>query len=92
MGGKQIGGPVAAAILVVVALLVVGFGYYFLNKDHMGKEAEARKAGRPGVVPQGADPNMGPFPSDTRPDGVKMAPGTVPGVGAVPQGAAPPGK
>jgi hypothetical protein len=72
MGNKQVGGPVITAVIVVVVLLVVGLGYFFLNKDHIGKEAEAKKAGMPGVVPPGADPKKGPFPSDTLPNGQKM--------------------
>jgi hypothetical protein len=78
MRDKQIGGPVATAVIVVVVLIAVGFGYFFVNKGSLGKEVEPKKYNRPGVVPEGANPNIGPFPNNTPPGQQTPATGAPP--------------
>jgi len=86
VGGKQIGGPMATAAIALIVLLAIGIGYFYMNKDHMGKGAEAVKYNKPGQMPAGADPKVGPFPSDTLPNGQK-SPGGYQAPGVPKQGA-----
>ena len=80
------------AWLITVVVVAIGCGYFFLNRGSLGKEAEPKTFGAPGVVPKGANPNIGPFPSDTLPNGNKMGGGAqAPSVGAPPPGVTPPG-
>lgn len=94
MSKKQIGGPVVTVVIVVVVLLFLGFGYYYMNKDSMGKEGEARKLNAPGVLSKDYNPKLGPFPAGNGPGqpGPIVTPGgQVSGAGAPPPGAKVPG-
>lgn len=85
MREKQIGGPVVTVIIVVVVLLVVGAGYYFMNKDSIGKAGEPVKYGKPGERMPGSDPKIGPFPFDPKGNSSKLPAGS-PIPGAPPSG------
>jgi len=86
MRSKEINGPAAIAVVVVVVVLAVLGGYYYLNKDQMGDASKAKKLGRPGEIPAGANRNIGPFPGDS-PGGKAMYPNGAPGVQAPRPGA-----
>ena len=79
MREKQIGGPIAMAVIAVVVLFALGMGYLFLNKDSLGQEGQPKKYNKPGEIPAGAKENVGPFPNNTPSNGQQMPATGVPG-------------
>jgi hypothetical protein len=91
MPKKQIGGPVATVVIVIAVILLLGAGYFYLNKDYMGKESEARKLNAPGVLSKDYNPKNGPFPGNSTVPAPQSQGGAASGIGQPPAGAKIPG-